>query len=171
MPIQLLLTGAQAAVLAGPTSAGRGTHRSFLLLVFPFSLFSDQLAQQYSLAGSRKPIFLVTAYSSCHLPAPRWLLGLDDTSAEANSISGRCSGEAFSSAGGFRNWEQRGGSGHSPSPVLATMRRSGPSRGLDAGGLLRQKGLLSFAPGLVGIPPVGIHSRFGRPYGKGVLSP
>lgn len=42
--IQLFLTGAQAAVLAGLASAGRETHWYFLLLVFHFSLFSEQLS-------------------------------------------------------------------------------------------------------------------------------
>lgn len=43
--IQLFLTGAQAAVLAGPTSAHGEMHRSFLLMVLPFYFFSDKLAQ------------------------------------------------------------------------------------------------------------------------------
>lgn len=126
-----------------------GKHTDLFSCWFSPFLSSGINLPNYSLVGSRKPIFLVTAHGSCHLPAPLRLLGPDDTSAKANSISGRCSGEAFSNAGGFRNWEQSMGSGHSPSPVLVTMRRSGPSCGLDAGVLLRQKGLLSFAPCLV----------------------
>lgn len=165
--IQLFLSGAQAADLAGPTGASREMHWSFLLLVFPFSFFLDQPTQQYPLICNRKPTFLVIAHSSCHLLAPWWLLGPVDTSAKANSISKRCSGEAFSSARGFGKGEPHADSGHSPSPLPVTMWTSGPSRGLDAGVLLWLKGLLTLPHAY---PPVGIHSCFGGPYGKGVPS-
>lgn len=99
--------------------------------------------QRYPLIGNRKPIFLVAAHSSCHLLAPRQLLGAVGASAKANSLSKRCSGEAFSSAGAFGNGELRAGSGCGPSPLLPTTWRSGPSHGLDAGAMLRLKGLLT----------------------------